>query len=206
MEEINKKYLTKVCVHPTTYVEIPWRTDIPLMRELAEVEYHVTVLKDFKIEYATVAEGNVELDCGIVRFDELDGWLPGYNCTHQMRLSDNAPKDVRLWTHEFYQNDPVNRSYDFYRSQRPAVVVLQEERKLKKGLFLASVVSIEPVGQFKIQGVGGSCHHNYFIGEEFHLRQHKETFSSFTKRPYWFEVRFPGHDFAEDFRLISEEQ
>ena len=207
--EVNKKYLTKVCCHPTTFEEIPWRTDVPTMKELAKEEFHVTVLKDFKIEYATVIDGTVKLDSGVVLFDELEGWLPGYQNTHRMRLRDDVPTDVRIWTHDFYQRDPNTKThnfYDFYHSQRPAIAVLKEEYQIKGGLFCASVVSIEPEGQFKVMGVGGGCQHQYYVGEEFHLRKHKSTRTTYMHYPMWFEVRFPDHDFAEDFRLMTPEE
>lgn len=199
---MEKKYLTEVCCHPTTFETIEWKPSPVILEEVEKYDYHITVLKDFKVYFGNVKDGIIhtgELDLAL---DEVDGWLPDYQSTRKTVLLDSDIKP-RIWIHEFYQEDTEHYTGDwFYISQRNAVAVLMEEKKLKNGLFLAKVVSIEPKGEFRIMGVAGGCKHQYKVGDTFKLRCHKRTDCKYL-RNYWFDVRYPSQEFAESFRLMN---
>ncbi len=196
------KYLTEVCCHPTTFEPIEWKSSPVILEEVEKYDYHITVLKDFKVYFGNVKDGIIhtgELDLAL---DEVDGWLPDYQSTRKTVLLDSNIKP-RIWTHEFYQEDTKHHTGDgFYISQRNAVAVLMEEKEPKNGLFLAKVVSIEPKGDFRIMGVVGGCKHQYKVGEIFQLRQHKNSKSEHLKDK-WFDVRYPSQDFTESFVLMN---
>ena len=78
------------------------------------------------------------------------------------------------WMHEFYQINPddSNNSYYFF-SQRRARAILESVKEIKKGYYKAKVVSIESDDEFEVMCQGGGCTHQYYIGEIFTLRRHK---------------------------------
>lgn len=198
---MENKYLTEVCCHPTTFERLEWKPSPVILEEVEKYDYHITVLKDFKIYFGNVKDGIIktgELDLAL---DEVDGWLPDYQSTRKTVLCDPNP-DARIWIHEFWQQEKCDYNFNFYKPQREAIAVLKEEKELKKGLILAKVVSIEPKGNFKVMGVAGGCMHQYRVGETFKLRCHKRTDCKYL-RNYWFDVRYPSQEFAESFRLMT---
>ena len=198
------KYLTEVCCHPTTFETYEWKPAPVVIEELEKYDFHITVLKDFKIYIGNVKQGIIQTGEKDFALDEVDGWLPDYQSTRKTILLN--PSNERIWIHEFWQQDPNDHSGSwFYKSQRQALAVLKEEKKLKNGLFLAKVVSVEPKGDFKVIGVAGGNEHQYKVGDAFKLRCHKRTDCKYL-RNYWFDVRYPSQEFAESFRLMNEDK
>ena len=112
------------------------------------------------------------------------------------------------WKHEFYQNDPnTNDEHIFYHSQRVAYAILEVVKELKNNYYEAKVVSIESDNEFKVMSQCGGCTHQYYIGEIFTLRQHKNknhgSFSNFASK-FWYDPRIPGKNYGERFELIEE--
>ena len=126
---------------------------------------------------------------------------------------------MKKWVHEFYQ---IDRSHptrgSFYQMQRRAVAILEEVKILKKGLYKAKVIEIQPKEEYRIMGVAGGCHYQYQVGETFHLRQHRESpkLKWYQNEPVkrnwwnayhcsnWYDVRWRDNDYTENFKLITE--
>ena len=77
------------------------------------------------------------------------------------------------WVHKFYQRNPDDSNGFYYFSQREARAILESVQEIKRGLYKAKVVSIESDNEFKLMCQCGGCTHQYYIGEIFTLRQHK---------------------------------
>lgn len=109
------------------------------------------------------------------------------------------------WTHSFYQRNPEddNRSC-YYFSQRKALAILESVQEIKKGYYKVKVVAIESDEDFKVMAQSGGCTHQYYIGEVFTLRKHKNKsqYSSFSK--FWYDPRIPNKPYGEKFELIEE--
>ena len=115
------------------------------------------------------------------------------------------------WMHEFYQINPddSNNSYYFF-SQRRARAILESVKEIKKGYYKAKVVSIESDDEFKVMSQGGGCTHQYYIGEIFTLRRHKnknnhDWFCDSSER-FWYDPKTPGRPYSERFKLIEEKK
>ena len=110
------------------------------------------------------------------------------------------------WKHEFYQRNPNDYSGFYYFSQRKARAILESIEEIKRGLYKAKVVSIESDNEFKVMSQCGGCTHQYYIGEIFTLRQHKNknrgSFSNFASK-FWYDPRIPGKSYGERFELIE---
>ena len=112
------------------------------------------------------------------------------------------------WIHEFYQRNPDDSNGFYYFSQRRAWAILESVKEIKKGYYKAKVVSIESDDEFKVMSQGGGCAHQYYIGEIFYLRQHKnknchDWFGDFSSR-FWYDPTIPGKSYGERFELIEE--
>ena len=112
------------------------------------------------------------------------------------------------WKHEFYQRNPNDYSGFYYFSQRKARAILESIQEIKRGLYKAKVVSIESDNEFKVMSQCGGCTHQYYIGEIFTLRQHKNKkghswFCDSSER-FWYDPRFRGKEYGERVKLIEE--
>lgn len=66
---------------------------------------------------------------------------------------------------------------------------------------------IKPLEPFEVKGVAGGCRYRFRIGERFLLRRHKggknkneHWYSTFSDK-YWFDVRYPGRENFEGFKI-----
>ena len=92
-------------------------------------------------------------------------------------------------------------------SQRRARAILESVKEIKKGYYKAKVVSIESDDEFKVMSQGGGCTHQYYIGEIFTLRRHKnknnhDWFCGSSER-FWYDPKTPGRPYSERFKLIE---
>lgn len=116
-------------------------------------------------------------------------------------------KKKRIWFKEFYQRDPTDNSISFYYRQRRCEVILEEVGEYKHNVFIAEVKRINPLEPFETKGVAGGCRYRFRIGERFLLRRHKggknndePWYYTFSDK-YWFDVRYPGRENFEDFKI-----
>ena len=111
------------------------------------------------------------------------------------------------WVHEFYQRNPDDYNGFYYFSQRKARAILESVQEIKRGLYKAKVVSIESDNEFKLMCQCGGCTHQYYIGEIFTLRQHKNKnpLSYFSDR-FWYDSKNPGKNHTEKFELIEDDK
>ena len=111
------------------------------------------------------------------------------------------------WTHSFYQRNPEddNRSC-YYFSQRKALAILESVQEIKKDYYKVKVVAIESDEDFKVMTQSGGCTHQYYIGEVFTLRKHKDKrqYSSLSK--FWYDPRISNKPYGENFELIEEQK
>lgn len=113
--------------------------------------------------------------------------------------------DKKQWFKEFYQIKDGCQGDGFYASKRQAKVILEEVSEPKRKMYEAVVIAIIPLEEFKIQCVGGGCHHQYRLGDRFVLRQHKgeDKWRNPFSPKYWFDVRRPGNEIYEGFKLYK---
>lgn len=84
---------------------------------------------------------------------------------------------------------------------------MEEVGEYKHNVFIAEVKMIKPLEPFKKKGVAGGCRYRFRIGERFLLRRHKggknknEPWYSIFSDKYWFDVRYPGRENFEKFKI-----
>ena len=102
-----------------------------------------------------------------------------------------------LFKHEFYQ-DYLGSEFDMYyrKMRRKATAIFRIEKVVKPGLYKVCCIKIQSNENFVMLGYTGGEHHQYYKGDVFLLRKHKG------KDNDWFDVRQPGLNYTEHFKLL----